>query len=96
MALIKKTDFELGYSGEYWRVSSVRMDKPKHSVIKMHVRLSLYRNAQDSAAGQPVLLTKSMSFNVTAQEVAAGNLIALAYEKIKAKNYPMLANAVDG
>lgn len=81
MALQKSKTLPSGEIGDYWRVSYLTFSRKG---MKVDLVLSLYKSAAIAASGAPPLpASYSFSFVVTQQELM-GNLVALAYAKVKA------------
>ena len=108
MALQKEKVLASGESGDYWRVSNLMF---KRSDMSVYIILSLYKSAALAASGAEALpVSHSFTFKVTQQELA-GNIVGLAYTKMKAliaevhppisgsgpsaSRYPDLVGAVD-
>lgn len=108
MALQKAKTLPSGESGDYWRVSELSFHRQG---MKVDLVMSLYKSAAVAAAGAPPLPhSYQFTFTVTQLELT-GNLVALAYTKVKAlvaelhtpitgsgdpaSHYPDLLDAVD-
>lgn len=78
MALQKQKDLPNGTSGNYWRVSHLNFTR---DTMRLDMSVSLYK---DSTPGlSPLGVRHNFSFIITQQEIV-GNLISMAYDKIKA------------
>ena len=81
MALQKSKTLASGESGNYWRVSNLSF---KRAGMVLDIELALYKDATLAAAGAaPLPCSHKFSFVITQQEIV-GNLVAMAYTKIKA------------
>lgn len=81
MALQKEKTLPSGEVGDYWRVSELSFHR---GGMTLDLTLSLYKDAATAATGAPPLPhSYRFSFGVTQQEIT-GNVIAMAYTKIKA------------
>lgn len=81
MALQKAKTLPSGETGDYWRVSYLTFSRRG---MKLDIQLSLYKSAAVAATEAPPFpFTYSFSFVITQQEIV-GNLVAMAYAKIKA------------
>lgn len=89
MALQKSKTLASGAVGNYWRISSMHFER---STMKIDFAVDLY---MDGSAGQtPLGCQHRFSFVLTPQEIV-GNLIAMAYNKIKAYASSDITN-IDG
>ncbi len=81
MALQKEVTLPSGEVGDYWVASSMRFQRKG---MQVDVTLALYKDAAHAAAGaDPLPKNYQFSFPVTQQQIV-GNIVALAYVKIKA------------
>ena len=78
MALQKEKILASGVSGNYWRVSALRFTRDG---MKLDITVSLYKDATPGLA--PLGISHSFSFVINQQEIV-GNLVLMAYNKIKA------------
>ena len=78
MALQKEKTLTSGVTGNYWRVSGLRFARDG---MKLDMTVSLYKDATPTLA--PLGISHNFSFVLTPQELV-GNLVAMAYTKIKA------------
>lgn len=78
MALQKEKVLASGVSGNYWRVSGIRFAREG---MKLDLTVDLYKDATPGLS--PLGVSHSFSFVITQQEIV-GNLILMAYNKIKA------------
>jgi hypothetical protein len=79
MALIKEKTLSSGVTGNYWRIKNGRF-KRDGALIFLDLELALFK---DSTAGlDPLGCSHLFSFELTNNELI-GNLISLAYTKIK-------------
>lgn len=95
MALQKEKTLPSGESGNYWRVSNLSF---KRAGMVLDIELALYKDATLAAAGaSPLPCSHRFSFVLTPLELT-GNLVAMAYTKIKAaidELHPPLSGAGD-
>lgn len=81
MALQKSKTLASGESGNYWRVSNMRFSRADMS---LEIEVALYKDATLAASGSsPLPFSYKFRFTITQQEIV-GNLVAMAYTKIKA------------
>jgi hypothetical protein len=81
MALQKEKVLASGESGNYWRVAHLVFSR---AGMLVSVELALYKSAALAAAGAaPLPISHRFTFVITQQEVA-GNIVGVAYTKIKA------------
>jgi len=78
MALQKEKVLDSGVSGNYWRVSALSFYRDG---MKLNMTVSLYKDATPGLT--PLGISHNFSFVVTPLELT-GNLILMAYTKIKA------------
>jgi hypothetical protein len=83
MALLKEKTLSSGESGNYWVVSSLTFSR---SGMRLHLVLSLYKDAAHAAAGStPLPCSNQFNLRITQPEIAGGNIVAVAYAKIMAE-----------
>jgi hypothetical protein len=99
MAIRKEKTLGNGAVGNYWRFTSVNINRQGLTIV---ARIALFKDAAASASGKPPLGDeKSFSFPFTMAEFAASpNAIAFAYGKVKAMAatelaYDIAGNAID-
>lgn len=80
MAIQKSKTLASGATGNYWKVTSVTVNKQTMTLSAM---MSLFMDSTHSTSAS-LGLTKSFSFPVTKTDLS-GDLIALAYKKINAQ-----------
>jgi len=78
MALQKEKVLANGAVGNYWRVSHVGFERAS---MKLALKLDLYKDGTPGLA--PLGASHAFIFTISSQELT-GNLIAMAYGKIKA------------
>lgn len=78
MALQKEKTLANGAVGNYWRISGMRFER---ATMKIDFIVDLYKD--ETAGLTPLGCSHQFSFILLQQEIV-GNLIALAYNKIKA------------
>lgn len=78
MALQKEKVLASGVSGNYWRVSGLRFQREG---MKLDLTVDLYKDGTPGLA--PLGVSHQFSFVITQQEIV-GNLVLMAYNKIKA------------
>lgn len=96
MAIQKSKTLPSGVSGNYWKLFSAHLSKPK-GVIHVTCILRLFVDEAHSIASpdEPIEgIAIATSFDTTVQEIT-GNMIALCYAKTKEANHPDLADGVD-
>lgn len=82
MALQKEKTLTTGEVGNYWRVSHLTFTREG---MMVDVVLSLYKDATLAAAGStPMGASYRFRFPITQLEIASGNIVGIAYVKIKA------------
>lgn len=83
MAIEKSKTLLSGVTGNYWRVTSITIDRQNKFCIG---RIGLFKDkATSDAGGIPLGAVKSFQFAFTLSELAAAtNIIAFAYSKIVA------------
>lgn len=87
MAIKKSKTLANGASGEYWKITSVIVDKISMSCT---YQVSLYLSKGISIEKKPSLgLVKTYRFEMTPEELR-GNLVSIGYAKIKAKAEEMI------
>lgn len=87
MALQKEKTLPNGTSGNYWRISALQFNRTS---MRLDMVVSLYK---DSTAGlAPLGCNYTVSTIITQQELV-GNLVTMAYNKIKAYANSDVANA---
>lgn len=89
MSLQKTITLPNGISGNYLKIDAYAVDRNN---LQLNVRLSLFVSEQykDTAP----IRNKEYTFTVTKEELQ-GDVVALGYAKIKAKNDPELDGAID-
>ena len=91
MAIQKTKTLANGMTGNYWKITSVSVDKQS---MKLKVTMALFV-AQANTATSPIPTTnKLFTFTVTKVDLM-GDLVALCYASIKAKNDPDLTGGTD-
>lgn len=81
MALQKEKTLPSGESGNYWRISELHF---RRAGMTVSATLSLYKSAELAAGGSsPLPASHTFIFVITQQEIL-GNVVAIAYAKIKA------------
>jgi len=95
MAIQKEKTLSSGITGNYWRITSVNINRQS---LRMMVVIALFKDAAASAAGKPPIGDyKNFSFNFTMAEfAAASNAIAFAYGKIIAQAQTMRTHDISG
>jgi hypothetical protein len=78
MALQKEKTLPNGAVGNYWRISALRFDR---ATMKLDMVISLYKDSTPTLA--PLSVGHVVSAVLSPQELT-GNLVAMAYNKIKA------------
>jgi hypothetical protein len=83
MAIQKEKTLKSGVTGNYWRITSVTIDRQNLTVIG---QIALFRDKAASDAGmRPMPLVKTFKFPLVMSEIAPPtNLIAYVYVKIQA------------
>lgn len=92
MALIKSKTLTNGITGNYWRITSITVDK-KSAEISVFVAIELF-TSEAHRETSPIPDTKLTTRFVCTLEQATGNLLALCYQKIIEKNFRDLVDAV--
>lgn len=95
MAIQKAKTLPSGVSGDYWRITTIAIDR-QNFIIKAQV--GLFKDAAASAANKPHMgLVKTFEFPFTMVEfLAAPNAISFVYSKIIAKAETMITHTFDG
>lgn len=91
MALQKTITLPSGAEGDYVKAARVELDKLQPPAHKLLVDVHLHKSAAHSAK-PPMACLARLSFDITEQE-AEGDLVALAYAKMK--EMPEYADAMD-
>lgn len=99
MAIQKSKTLPNGASGNYWRITSIYIDRQGLSCTG---RIALFKDASTSASGAPPLgVSKVFSFPLVLSEFFnADNVISFMYEKIIARaeetlDYDINGNPID-
>jgi len=81
MAIEKSKTLSNGVTGNYWRITSILIDRQR---MRVRGQIALFLNAESSAAGnQPIGAEKAFAFPLVLAEIAPPtNLIAYVYGKI--------------
>jgi hypothetical protein len=78
MALQKEKTLSNGATGNYWRISTLQFNR---ATMKLDMVISLYKDSTPSLAP---LSNGHLVSAVLSQQELTGNLVAMAYNKIKA------------
>ena len=94
MAIEKEKVLNNGYTGNYWRITTISINTLTRTMVGS---IGLFKDkATSDAGGQPILI-KQFHFNFTMQEfLASSNVIALTYEKIIAQAETLLHYDING
>lgn len=95
MAIEKEKTLPSGSTGNYWRLTSINIDRQNLRIMAV---IALFKDAAASAAGKPPIGDyKNFNFNFTMAEFAAApNAIAFAYGKIIEKAQSMRTHDISG
>lgn len=79
MAIIKSKTLPNGSSGNYYKITSLSLDKEQ---LELTIKLSLFKDKTTSDSGLPSLkLHKTLKCSIT-KEQSVGDLLALGYIKL--------------
>ncbi len=81
MALKKTVEQASGVSGEYWKITSINVDKKRMQLV---VTISLFKDKAAADSDKASLNRVGFTFPVVKDELDS-DLFALGYEKIKAE-----------
>lgn len=89
MAIEKEKTLKSGVTGNYWRVTTVVIDRQNFKVVG---QIALFKDKAASDSGKlPMPLTKTFKFPLVMEEIVPPtNIVAYVYEKIMtAANVPV-------
>lgn len=95
MAIQKEKTLASGITGNYWRITSINIDRQNLRIMAV---IALFKDAAASASGLPPIGDyKTFNFNFTMAEFSASpNAIAFAYGKIIAHAQTMRTHDISG
>lgn len=83
MAIRKIKNLPNGISGDYWKVTSVSLDKP---ALKLTCTIALFKDENQTV---PLKMSKTFKFKIEPDQVD-GDLVALSYTLIKGRANTMV------
>lgn len=92
MALIKLKTLDSGASGDYWKITTVLLNRDKKE-ISLHI--SLFKDAAHSSDNKPSLFAKWFTAAID-QPAMDGNLVELGYQIIKSQAATLISQNIHG